>query len=163
LEPGFLRFLLGTQVPVEYLYGLSRIELRARKSEEVGRPFGSYLVDEKAILLYSLPIQWVWQPTLSAEARSSLRGFLAEVTDSDKGTLITWHSEIFLGLWFFVTVFAHELGHHYGNQYRSRRSLAMARRHEEWLANLHSKRFFMQMRRRARQGMREKQNARDHA
>jgi hypothetical protein len=38
-------------VPVEYFYGLSRIELRARQGK-IGDPFGAYGRDEKAIILY---------------------------------------------------------------------------------------------------------------
>lgn len=38
-------------LPIEYVYGLSRIELRARNSE-VGQPFGYYAGDEKAIIQF---------------------------------------------------------------------------------------------------------------
>jgi hypothetical protein len=47
-----------------------------------------------------------------------------------------------LGVWYFVDVFAHELGHHYRNQYRARRNSTRGRKHEEFVADLHSARFY---------------------
>lgn len=44
-----LRRLLSG-LPVEYLHGLSRIELRARELPLIGQPFGSYWVGERAIV-----------------------------------------------------------------------------------------------------------------
>ena len=41
------------QTPIEYLYGLKRIELRPRRNNKIGEPFGCYLPDEKTIWLYS--------------------------------------------------------------------------------------------------------------
>jgi hypothetical protein len=45
-------------LPIEYLNGLDRIELRPRAQPNIGRPYGSYWIDERAIILYSLPRSW---------------------------------------------------------------------------------------------------------
>ncbi len=51
----FLRYL-----PVDYVYGLRRVELRGRTSEEIGDPYGYYLNGEKTIVLFSVPPD-LWQ------------------------------------------------------------------------------------------------------
>jgi hypothetical protein len=45
---------------------------------------------------------------------------------------------------------AHELGHHYRNQYRIRRGSERHRHHEELVAELHSERFYDALRRKLR-------------
>ena len=49
---------LFDRIPIEYLYGLRRIELKPRLNNEVGNPFGLYLPSEKTIRLFSLPTEW---------------------------------------------------------------------------------------------------------
>lgn len=57
LSAAVIRQILQRDVPIEYLNGLARIELRAR-SAEVGQPYAWYLPGERTILLYSLPLEW---------------------------------------------------------------------------------------------------------
>ncbi|HYC92426.1 MAG TPA: hypothetical protein VEO54_24670 [Thermoanaerobaculia bacterium] len=45
------------------------------------------------------------------------------------GLRIRWPSRALLAVWFVVEVLAHELGHHYRNQYRIRRGSERHRRH----------------------------------
>jgi hypothetical protein len=55
---------------------------------------------------------------------------------------VSWPAPEVQSLWFFVEVLAHELGHHYQRQYRIRRGSDRARRHEEFVAGLHSEKFY---------------------
>jgi len=126
-------------VPEEYLYGLSRIELRARESIDIGCPFGMYIGDEKAIFLYSLPLEWRL-PSLSGWLERSLNEFFAETTTTGKEILVRWPNKNLLSLWFYCEVFAHELGHHFRNQYRHKRKRGDLIR-EELVADLHARRF----------------------
>jgi hypothetical protein len=142
-----MRGVLRTEVPIEYLHGLQRIEMRPRMGE-VGEPFAWYLPDERAILLYSLPEEWTWEPDVPEEYLAKLRRMFAEITVSKTSVHVRWPDRAVLALWFFVEVLAHELGHHYRYQYRIRRGSARARQHEEFVARLHSERFFDALRRR---------------
>jgi len=149
ISAGALRNILGREVPIEYLNGLARIELRPRPSD-VGEPFGCYLRDERAIILYSLPLQWTWYTPAPDALLRSMRRFYAAVDEDTYATTISWPAPEVLGLWFFVEVLAHELGHHYRNQYRIRRGNARHRRHEEFVAEMHSARFHDALRRKLR-------------
>jgi hypothetical protein len=145
-----LRGILQREVPIEYLNGLERIELRPRTSAVVGDPFGCYLRDERVIILYSLPLQWTWDLDVSMSLLKSMYRFFAEIEECDAGLTITWPAPEVLSMWFFIEVLAHELGHHYRNQYRIRRGSNRHRRHEEFVADLHSARFNDALRRRSR-------------
>ena len=125
-------------VPVEYLYGLKRIELRARQSEEVGKPFGLYLPDEKTIILYSLPMEWSWKG-ISPRSRLvlSMRRFFAEIRHDDGVLHIRWPEAGSRSVWFYSKV----LSHHHRNQYRARLR-PIGSRDGERAANLRSRRLF---------------------
>ena len=139
---------LLSNAPVEYLFGLERIELRARMGSTVGEPFGKYLRDERAIILYSLPSHWVWPPVTSTSPLIvRMRQFFAEVEIRDNATYVSWPVPEVRMMWFYVEVLAHELGHHYRHQYRNRRKRAGSRE-EELIAALHSSRFYRDLVRR---------------
>ena len=137
-----LRRVLRREVPVEYLNGLKRIELRPRVSDVVGEPFACYLKGEKVIILYSLPRSWSWSSQVSADLIDKMRRFFAVITECPAGVQVEWPAAEVLSMWYFVEVFAHELGHHYRTQYRIRRGSSRRRRHEEFVAELHSGRFY---------------------
>jgi hypothetical protein len=128
------------KLPVEYLYGLSRVELRARHRPAVGEPFGCYWPDERAIVLYSLPPIWYFR-SLTRSLRASLEKFYAIIDPQGDGFRISWRDEAFMALWFYCEVFVHELGHHFVEQYKSKNSRIGSRRHEELVAVLHARRF----------------------
>ena len=103
--------------PVEYVYGLSRIELRARQGREVGCPFACYRPDERAVLLYSLPKVWRLR-SISADFARSLTKFHADLTFEEEAVVVSWRDGAVMGLWFYCDVFTHELGHHFAEQYQ---------------------------------------------
>jgi len=129
---------LLTRIPQTYLYGLSRIELRARSSKEIGQPFGLYLPDEKAILLYSLPTKWELE-FIGPSLAMSIRRYYGSIVEGDDQIQVRWPNKDVMSLWFYCYVFTHELGHHYRHQYRyKRKSGDMV--DEELVADLHAKR-----------------------
>ncbi len=128
------------RVPEKYLYGLAQIELRARSSD-IGHPFGVYLPDEKAILLYSLPEVW-HLPRAGSWLLNSLHRFYADVREVEDGLEVRWPEEGFIAVWFFYAVLAHELGHHYAEQYRRKNRQPVGVVHEEIVAGLHARRIF---------------------
>ena len=136
-----LRRVLRNEIPAEYLHGLSRIELRARTAGSIGMPFGCYLRDEKAILLYSLPDAWVWDSRPAESLIAGMQRYYAFVREDASGVHVAWPAPEVLSFWFFIEVVVHELGHHYQHQYRARRGGAKSRRHDELVAELHSARF----------------------
>jgi len=69
----------------------------------------------------------------------SISPWFAEVHEENGRTIVVWPSKSHLTLWFWMTVFHHELGHHYRNQYRHKRKRAYWTE-EEMVANLHSSR-----------------------
>jgi hypothetical protein len=140
LSAAVIRKIMERDVPVAYLNGLARIELRPRPAN-VGAPFGCYLPDERMIILYSLPLEWTWVGWPSRSTVKSMLRFYADITDTETGVHVSWPVAEVQSLWFFVEVLAHELGHHYQRQYRIRRGSDRARRHEEYVAALHSDRF----------------------
>jgi hypothetical protein len=142
-----LRGVLKREVPIEYLNGLTRIELRPRQGI-VGDPFACYLPDEKAIILYSLPMEWTWDYVPPTDLIAKMFRFFALIEQTDDGLNIRWPAREVFGLWFFVAVVAHELAHHYRRQYRIRRGSLRDRRYEEFVAELHSERFFAALRKR---------------
>lgn len=126
------------QIPEKYIYGLARVELRAREGE-IGKPFGLYLPRDKAIYLYSLPTTW-HLPSLSKGMLAGLRQYFPQIEQKEKEVIVRWPSvEVFM-LWFFLEVFAHELGHHYRNQYRSKRKKSLRMLDHELVADLHARR-----------------------
>ena len=137
-----LQCLLRTEVPIEYVHGLRRIEMRPRLGE-VGEPFAVYLPSEKTILLYSLPLEWTWRGDDLPELFIwTMERMYADVRYRGDRVHIRWPDRHHLALWFFVEILAHEMGHHHRNQYRIRRSAAWDHRHEELVVRLHSERFY---------------------
>ncbi len=128
------------KIPVEYVYGLDRIELRARENSSIGKPFGLYRRDEKAIILYSLPTVWRLH-SLSIGLAKTLAKFHADVTFDDTGVEVSWKHEVLFALWFDFTVFRHELGHHFVEQYKHKNGRLLGRQYNELIAELHSERF----------------------
>jgi hypothetical protein len=144
LNARLLRGALRLDVPLDYLYGLSRIELRARMGNEIGVPFGCYLTDEKAIILYSLPLSWCWQ-TAPPSLLNSMSNLGAEIISSESKISVSWSDKESLAVWLFIEVVGHELGHHFKNQYKSRQGALGSVNHEEWVADLHARRFAKRM------------------
>lgn len=133
-------------VPVEYLYGLTRIELRARASK-VGDPYGYYAPVKKFIVLYSLPRQWTTD-CLSRSDRERMERFGAEVTQNGRTYHVHWPSEPGLAVWFFTDTVMHELGHHFSEQYKKKRGPLKGRWFREMSAELHALRLTRAMVRR---------------
>ncbi len=126
------------KLPVEYLYGLKKIELRPRNGE-IGSPFGYYLDGEKTIVLYSLPMQWNLSG-LGLSLGKSLVKYYAQIELTDEKYCINWPEESIMGLWFYSYVITHELGHHHVNQYRHKNGTIKNYEHHEIMADLHSSR-----------------------
>lgn len=140
LSARWLRKALRERVPPEYLLGLKRIELRARESAEVGEPFGCYLSDERVIRLFSLPMSWETRSTYSDSVTTRSFGIRSEALGGGRLRL-TWPNPTLRLAWFYLEVFAHELGHHHQVQYRHRRKLG-DRIRQELVADLHGARFY---------------------
>ena len=128
------------EIPIEYLYGLRRIELRGRLNKEIGRPFGLYSPGEKVITLFSLPL--TWQLTNPGSwLRHSLPKFHAQITHEEDKIHVKWPEESIMSLWFYCEVFTHELGHHFRARYWRKNGGYGSRSHEEFVAELHARRF----------------------
>jgi hypothetical protein len=130
-------------IPIEYIYGLSRIELRARQGR-IGDPFGAYGRDEKTIIFYSLPRLWVVD-LMSEGGQKDLEAFGAKVSQHGRQWHVYWPSEAGLAVWFFKEVVTHELGHHFCNQYEKKRGRIRGVKFREMNANLHSLRLTREM------------------
>ena len=147
-------------IPVEYIYGLKRIELRARKGKQVGGHFAAYRRDEKAIILYSLPLQWTID-TMPENRKRELESWGVKIFRKDNQWQVHWPSEIELCMWYFTEVFTHELGHHFAEQYKNKRGKIRSRKFRELNANLHSLRLtrdiFKRMRKRSAERKAKKQ------
>jgi hypothetical protein len=129
------------RIPLEYVYGLSRIELRPRRTKTIGNPFGYYWRDEKAIILYSVPpVAWHFR-SLRANFRRSLIACHAAITPEENGVCVTWPDDALISLWFYAHVFTHELGHHYVEQYRAKNGRVGGRFFQEFVAEMHARRF----------------------
>lgn len=81
------------RVPVEYLYGLHHVELRGRRSNEIGQPFGQYSPSLKVITLYSLPREWKLK-WIGRHLRQSLPKFHADVSRKEDQYLVTWPKKV---------------------------------------------------------------------
>lgn len=142
---------LRLDIPTHYIYGLNRIELRARKGNSIGQPFAEYWKDEKAIILYSLPMQWVVD-SITMSRREDLKAWGAEVLRRGNEWEVNWPSEVELGIWYFSEVLTHEFGHHFVEQYKKKRGKIRGHKFRELNANLHSLRlsreFFKRFRKR---------------
>lgn len=128
------------RIPLEYLYGLDRIELRSRAARDVGDPFGCYLPDERAVILYSLPEAW-HLPGLGIRMRRALERYRAQITETEAGVTVEWPVRGSLIVWFFFDVLMHELGHHFVRQYRHKNGPIRGRLYNELIADLHANRY----------------------
>jgi hypothetical protein len=54
--------------------------------------------------------------------------------------VVAWRESVLMSLWFHYTIFAHELGHHFVEQYKHKNGRLLGRRHNERIANLHAER-----------------------
>jgi hypothetical protein len=149
IDPGHLLNLLQA-APLEYVLGLRTVELRARPTATVGKPFAEYRPGDKAIILYSLPLTWTWRGLLhEPTCTDSMRRHRGSVAVDGTDVCVRWPSRSRLGFWFWRYVVHHELGHHYRYHYRVRRSLT-TRAREEAVADVHASRLFRAYVRRAR-------------
>jgi hypothetical protein len=131
---------LFARIPPEYLYGLSRVELRARQTKAIGKPFGCYRRDEKVIILYSVP-PVIWHfPSLLADFRRSLTACYAVVASDEEGIRVTWPEDALISLWYYAHVLTHELGHHYVEQYRVKSGRLGGTLFAEFVAEMHARR-----------------------
>lgn len=126
-------------LPIESVYGLRRIELRARKGAQIGKPFATYLQGERAVILYSLPLAWS-VPHLEGGFQETV-GSGAVFTKTNTGWLVQWKDESHMAFWFFNAVFTHELGHHFDWQYRNKNGLVEGHRHSELIADVRGAKF----------------------
>jgi hypothetical protein len=130
-------------IPLKYLYGLHAIEMRARQDNRIGDPFGKYSIEDKIIILFSLPLEW----QLEGAKIDSLPEFIlrcqlckAEITESERGVTIKWSDKTWLSFWYYMEIFTHELGHHYNIQYRHKKGRFGKIAHEEFVEDLHARR-----------------------
>jgi len=141
-------YLSGTRT--EYIYGLKRIELRARAKSSIGEPFGSYFIWERIIVLYSLPP--VWELSRLSKGWEGLLSSYGARVEQGSHVLVSWPSELHLELWFWDQVVMHELGHHFIEQYRSKNGLVRSLKAHERLADLHVGRYLNRRYQRWKQG-----------
>jgi hypothetical protein len=128
-----LRLLAG--MGPHLLKGVSRIELRARVSPDVGNPHGTYSPRDEMIRLFSVPFP-DWPCELEVlSPRSRWARFGATLIFRDGQPFIHWTRVEDLARYYFVVVFAHELGHHYVYRHRRYRSLPQTMRGHEQRAN----------------------------
>jgi hypothetical protein len=126
--------------PIEYIYGLKHIELRPRPSStEVGSPYGCYFPKDKIIQLFSLPLVWKFN-SISDRFQREMENFGAKVTRFDDHVEIDWLTpeNARLARWFCAVVLTHELGHHFVEQYQTKRGRIGKIAHEEIVAEIHS-------------------------
>lgn len=135
LSKGKLVQLLRGQ-PLELVYGLRLIEMRARQGV-VGHPFAAYSPRSKTIRLYSLPLQITFT-ALSQRERNCLDISGASIENVPTGFLVSWPDWASMGFWFYHYVFLHELGHHHRMQYPYKTGRPRRRSEEEFLADRES-------------------------
>jgi hypothetical protein len=117
------------------LKGVSRIELRARVSPEVGDPFGTYSPRDALIRLYSVPFpNWPWRNTWVLHPQSRLAICGATLVTIDDQPAIHW-TRLRDVRRYYSQVLAHELAHHRVHRLRRTRSLPETMRGHEQVAN----------------------------
>lgn len=124
------------RLPLEYLYGLKRIELRARPGL-VGQPYGYYRIGAKLIVLYSMPLRW--RPGKDGGLDLILLGAVSSEFIGDDLRL-SWRSPQRLESYFHEHVVLHEIGHHHSYQWRRSRRPALYGRRQEAAAELRADR-----------------------
>jgi hypothetical protein len=127
-------------IPLQYLYGLRRIELRPRQSNRIGKPFAFYSVGDKSIILYSLPIVWRLD-SIPARFQRVLEAYDAIVEKSADSVIVRWPDQAKMSIWYWTDVLMHELGHHFMHQYRHKNGTVNIAEAREFIADLHARRF----------------------
>lgn len=124
------------QMPISYLYGLRRVELRPRLAG-VGHPFGRYRSVEKAVILYSLPPdEWRFPgPSCFGEI---YQYYGADILTEGDFQIVRWSRPEYLACFMYEEVFLHELGHHKDCQYPCRNKIPEGLRQREISANRHA-------------------------
>ena len=126
------------RIPVEFIYGLKTVEMRSRKNEKIGDPYGLYRYSERMIVLYSVPSDsWVLDG-FTPLWRKAFRAWGSKVEKQGKTFFCTWAPSKLKH--FFCAVLCHELGHHYTFQYDSKNKLIPHQTTNENLADLHGSR-----------------------
>lgn len=120
-------------LPIEALYGLKAIEMRARQGTEIGEPFASYTKRDSRIILYSLPMVWR-VPFTEPGLQKYVRSRLVSVRRDGKEWVVEWEDKSALSYWFFVEVFVHELGHHFDWRFRTKNSPTRGHQFQELMA-----------------------------
>jgi hypothetical protein len=122
------------KLPLEYFYGLKEIELRARSSD-IGKPFGKYSPYAKKIILYSVP-ENQWNISNPSEGLiSALRRYHANISNMEDGIIVEWEADFLMSM-FYLSIFFHELGHHYVNQYKCKQKPPIDDHLNEWYADM---------------------------
>jgi hypothetical protein len=135
---GRLMGLVLQQIPLEYIYGLMKIELRSRQGKKIGEPYGFYRYPEKMIVLYSVPSDsWMFDG-FHPLWRKAFRAWGAKLEKQGETFFCTWDPTRLRH--FFCAVLCHELGHHYTFQYDSKNKLIPLQTTNENLAELHGSR-----------------------
>lgn len=130
-------------MPFEYTYGLTRVEMRARE-DDLGDPFALYRPSERDIIIYSVPL--VWHVSSRSWVTKSVGILDVAVNQEASGVTLTWQAVKDLEEWFLRLIFFHELGHHFAEQYRHKRSRIKGKRYSElsaWIKGGHIDRWLL--------------------
>jgi hypothetical protein len=84
-------------------------------------------------------------PFMGTDLRRSLKGFKTKIETDGNGVSITWHDSWDMACWFYEYVLAHELGHHFVEQYKTKNGPIRSRNAEEHVANLRGARIVSQV------------------
>jgi hypothetical protein len=121
------------KLPLEYFYGLKEIELRAR-TDAVSKPFAKYSIYAKKIIMYSVPKEQWYIEDAPRPLIAALRRYSAKVRKFEDGIIVEWEED-FLLFMFYLSIFFHELGHHYLFQYKCKKRPPMDVYLNEWHAD----------------------------
>jgi len=126
------------RIPVEFIYGLKKIELRSRQDKKIGEPYGFYRYSDRMVVLYSVPFDsWVLDG-FTPLWRKAFRAWGAKLEKQGEAFFCTWDPDKLRH--FFCAVLCHELGHHYTFQYDPKNKLIPHLTTNENLADLHGSR-----------------------
>jgi hypothetical protein len=101
-------------------------------------------------------VKWRWNSGVSESLLRAMKRFFAVIEVGGGRTTVLWPTRELLAVWYYTEVLAHELGHHYRRQYRGRRGSGALQAHEEFVAELHSHRFYKAFRAKVRADARAK-------
>lgn len=125
-------------IPVEYIYGLDRIELMSNKEPGV---CSTYFASQSGnyIVLYSLP-KIIWSINIKGIDRDDSWLFNDILKNRDTEERRKWEALYTIGLWEYLRVFLHELGHHHINKFRHKEKQSKKIKINEQSAERHKKR-----------------------